>query len=479
MMTQHNKVIQLGTDVALYRRLASQKIKHQDYVKAKKYLDKVLELSPDDFEAKQQLAACYLKLRQPRKAELLYYEAISKGYELETCFYELSQLNIDVNEANKAYLFGLRYAFLSGDEAYREELESMFEVTYMGEQQLEFESELFVTQIIFQYLFGQGRLLEAREFILQQESHVQKHRIVRNLLAMCYLYLNENQAAKEMFEALLEEDASDVHALCHYTLLLYNMNDIKQYAHYVKVLNKIVPINDDQSFKLGIVLSYLKQYEASQQLLLPLHRKGSFQTFQLFHALSFNFYYLGNKAQSEHFWALLENFSKANPGIPPWVMASSENFFSQHIEPLLTSEDTHRRIYGLFLLHQLNGKEVLMTKAVWSILEGLGDYEKLYLSYLLQDLQLRKLHFIHKGMTQLYEQSTTKDESALFLSWINYAESLLDTEIDTENVNAYTAAVSYLYFKTTDQSLLKSELSTMFNISEEMLEKALQDVLSI
>ncbi|ALN75860.1 MULTISPECIES: tetratricopeptide repeat protein [Staphylococcus] len=478
-MTQHRKIIQLGTDVALYERLAHQKMLQQEYAKAKKYLDKVLELSPDNFDAKQQLATCYVKLRQPKKAEAIYYEALSKDDEIETCLYELSQLNIDLNEPNKAYLFGLRYAFLTQDEDYRDELEHMFEVTLMGDAQLELESELFVAQIIFQYLFGQGRLLDAREYILNQETHIKNHRVMRNLLAMCYLYLNENKEAKAMFETLLEEDASDVHALCHYTLLLYNMNETKQYAHYIKVLNKIIPMNDDQSFKLGTVLSYLKQYEASQQLLLPLHRKGSFQTFQLFHALSFNYYYLGQPSQSEHFWKRLQDFAKATPGVPPWIMDTSETYFNEHIAPLLTSDDGHRRLYGLFLLHQLNGKEVLMTKDVWSILEDMGDYEKLYLSYLIQGLQLRKLNFIHKGMQQIYQISETKDETALFLSWINYAESLLETDVDTDNVNAYTAAVSYLYFNTTNQSMLKSKLSEMFGVSEDKLERALAHLLSI
>lgn len=478
-MAQRPKIIQLSDDVALYQRLADQKLRQQDYKKAQKYLDKVLALSPDNFEATHQLATCYVQLRQPKKAEALYYEAVSRGQELETCFYELSQINIDLNEANKAYLFGLRYAYLSEDEDYRDKLETMFEVTYTGEAQLELESELFVTQVIFQYLFGQGRLLEAREFILAQKDTIQKHKVIRNLLAMCYLYLNENQLAKEMFESLLEEDPSDVHALCHYTLLLYNMNDYKKYEHYVKVLNKIVPMNDEQTFKLGIVLSYLKQYEASQQLLLPLHRKGSFQTFQLFHALAFNYYYLGNKAQSEHFWELLENFSKANPGIPPWVMDSSEHHFKRYVEPLLTSDDTHERIYGLFLLHQLNGKEVLLTNDVWAILERLGDYEKLYLSYLVQDLKLHKLDFIHRGMKVLYDCAKTKDESALFLSWINYAESLLEAKVDTENVNPYIGAVTYLYFNMTNTTILKSQLSTLFDITEEMLDKALQQLLSI
>ena len=33
---------------------------------------------------------------------------------------------------------------------------------------------------------------------------------------------------------------------------------MEKYKRYLKILNKVVPMNDDESFKLGIVLSYLK-----------------------------------------------------------------------------------------------------------------------------------------------------------------------------------------------------------------------------
>ena len=63
-------------------------------------------------------------------------------------------------------------------------------------------------------------------------------------------------------------------------LLLYNTKENEQYQKYLKILNKVVPMNDDESFKLGIVLSYLKQYRASQQLLYPLYKKGNFYQFK-------------------------------------------------------------------------------------------------------------------------------------------------------------------------------------------------------
>ena len=43
-----------------------------------------------------------------------------------------------------------------------------------------------------------------------------------------------------------------------------------------------------------------------------------------------------------------------------------------------------------------------MTEDIWSILESMNDYEKLYLTYLVQGLTLNKLDFIHRGMQRLY-----------------------------------------------------------------------------
>ena len=107
----------------------------------------------------------------------------------------------------------MNYVILAEDDDYQEELEEMFEVTYNSEEKIEIECQLFAVQLIFQYLFSQGRLPEARNFILNQNEAIQDHRVVRNLLAMCYLYLNEYDTAKVMFERLLNEDNTDVHAL--------------------------------------------------------------------------------------------------------------------------------------------------------------------------------------------------------------------------------------------------------------------------
>ena len=296
---------------------------------------------------------------------------------------------------------------------------------------------------------------------------------------MCYLYLGEYDSAKVMFEELLKEDNSDVHALCHYTLLLYNKKETEKYQKYLKILNKVVPLNDDETFKLGIVLSYLKQYRASQNLLYPLYKKGKFVSIQMYNALSFNFYYLGNKDESIEMWNKLTQISKVDVGYAPWVIEESKTVFESRVLPLLLDDNNHYRLYGIFLLHQLNGKEILMTEDIWSILESMNDYEKLYLTYLVQGLTLNKLDFIHRGMQRLYNFKKFKYNTSLFTDWINQAEMIIAENVDLVDVDRYVAAFVYLSYRRSSQPLTKRQLMDDFNVSRYKLNKAIEFILSI
>lgn len=479
MARKEQKIIPMTFDENFYRKMADQKYKQRNYRKAAEYYGNVLDLSPEDFDIKLKYADCLNELNLNKKAEKMFYESIINDHNVSESYYQLSQLNIKLNEPNKAFLFGINYVVLSNDDSFREELENMFEVSYIEENKIEMEAQLFAVQLLFQYLFAQGRLQEARTYILKQNDDIQSHRVIRNLLAMCYLYLSEYEIAKELFETLLAEDNSDVHALCHYTLLLYNTNETEKYHKYIKILNKVMPMNEDESFKLGIVLSYLKQYKASQQLLLPLYKKGKFVSVQMFNALSYNYYYLGNKEQSKLFWDKLLQISEVNVGYAPWVLEESKYTFEQKILPLLLDDDSHYRLYGVFLLNQLNGKEILMTEDIWSILESMNDYEKLYLTYLVQGLTLNKLDFIHRGMQRLYNFKQFKYNTSLFTDWINQAEMIIAENVDLVDVDRYVAAFVYLSYRRSSQPFTKRQLMDDFDVSRYKLNKTIEFILSI
>ena len=91
--------------------MAIQKWQQQDYNKAANYYSKVLELSPEDYDIQLHYAQCLTKINLGRKAEQIFYENIVNDFHVADSFYELSQLNIELNEPNKAFLFGINYTF--------------------------------------------------------------------------------------------------------------------------------------------------------------------------------------------------------------------------------------------------------------------------------------------------------------------------------------------------------------------------------
>ena len=475
---QHKNVIPMQRDAAFFKRIAESKMKQKDYHKAAEYYQKALELSPSDFELLVDYTQALKEIGRGSNVAERYYDYIAKGDHLADAFFQLSQLYITLNDPNKAFCFGMNYVLEAEDEDYRSELEEMFEVVYDDLDKLEKESQAFAVQMIFQHLFSQGRLEDARDYVLRQDMKIRAHHSIRNLLAMSYLYLGDYDQARTMLKQLLKENQTDVHALCHYTLLLYNTKD-KAYPNYLQLLSKVVPMNEDETFKLGIVLSYLKKYEASQKLLFPLYKKGKFISIQLFHALSYNYYFLGNKEQSIHFWNKLQEITKSSPGYPPWVISENDNFFQSNILPLLTSEDNHARIYGIFLLNQVKGKELLITEEVWAVLETMDEYEKLYLTYLIKGLKLVKLDFIHRGMLALYEHETLRHYHNLFIAWIDRAEGLIASGYDLEQVEGYVAAFVYLFFRQTEQKVTKKQAAEWFDISTYGLNKAINILLEV
>ncbi|MBU7114585.1 hypothetical protein KR802_11320, partial [Staphylococcus aureus] len=210
-----------------------------------------------------------------------------------------------------------------------------------------------------------------------------------------------------------------------------------------------------------------------------LYKKGKFLSIQMYNALAYNYYYLGEEDESHYYWDKLKQISKVEIGHAPWVIENSKEVFDQHILPLLQSDDSHYRLYGIFLLDQLNGKEIVMTESIWQVLENLNNYEKLYLTYLVQGLTLNKLDFIHRGLLTLYHNELFVSENDVMVAWINQGELIIAEKVDLTDVEPYIGAFIYLYFKNQPRNVTKKQITTWLGITQYKLNKMIEFLLSI
>ncbi|UTH14351.1 tetratricopeptide repeat protein [Macrococcus equipercicus] len=462
----NDKIISLPNNAESYYLLARKKMSQQLFKDAIVYLKKALDHQQSRDYIKD-LAMCYAEIGQVDIGAGYIYECIVTAETFADYFYILSQLYTKAREPNKAFLFGLYYVQLTDDQSYMAELVKTFDVVYKNKAEVEAESALFVTQQIFQYLFSRGRINESIDWISNQPLALQARKEMRNLKAMAYLFMSRYPEAEALLEQLLDEDETDIHALCHYTLLLYNTHQHSKYQHYIQRLNKLHPISEDESFKLGIVLCYLKQYEASQALLLPIYKKKMLKNAQLYHALSFNYYALGDRTASEEMWRQLVRLT-GNDTPSPRDIFEGMRYLEEQVIPLLRSDDSHHRLLGIFLISQLDHKETMISKELWDELEQMRDYEKLYLSYIFHQLELVKLDFIHKGLQALYE---VNQEHELLLAWIDNAEEVIAAKRPL-TVDAYAAATYYAYSKVNGTSASMKHCAELFNTTHYQFTKA-------
>lgn len=478
-MGDNSNVIHVKFDKEFYYHKAMGKMREQAYIDAAQLFGKALELSPDDFVIIPPYAECLVELKEKNKAEILMYDQIAKNNFVTDYYFYLSQMYIKVNEPNKAFLFGLRYVMEEDDQAYFDEMIQMFDVKYDDQTVVEEEAEKFVIQHIFQFLFSQGQLEESIKYLERQRSGIQEDRHIMNLKAMAYLYNSKYEEAEALLQTILDETPSDIYALCHMTLLLFNTNQTKRYDVFLKQLSKLHPINDEEAFKLGVVLSYLGKHKPSNELLVPLLRKSQSTMPQLHHSLSYNFYHLGHREEAKKHWQKFESGVKHHTQLPPWQIDELKEMLNQSILPLLKDEDYRYRLYGIYLLGRMKNRELVMSHEVWEVLEGLPDYERLYITYIFQNLHLNKLGFIDKGFKLIEHSEYSEYGKEIFVSWIEHAEMLIADNESLELVNHYVAASVYIYLKMLNKSTTKKEIKEAFNVTTYRLNKAIDILMSI
>ncbi|MFD2830244.1 tetratricopeptide repeat protein [Corticicoccus populi] len=463
------KVVPFQQSGSFYFNQGLKKVEQNNKKEALKHFKKAFETDNSNLSYLSQYV--YLLADNGRHAEaehILINHFIQHHYDAEF-YYILSQLYIIMNDPNKAFLFGMEYVKHYPEDDYQDELERLFDVAVEDENEVESEAERFVGHHIFQHLFMNARIEEALDFLSAMPVEIQEEREFRNLKAMAYLFLNQFDEAGELLEQLLKENKTDMHALSHMTLLYYHTGEEEKYQRYLKKLEVVQPLDDDDRFKVGLVLSFLRKYDRAYELLMPLYKNQQFVSFQLLHALSHASFYTGKPEESKLFWERMQQFHRVDVQHSPWVKNDAMVEIERLEHQFLDSDDTHERLLGLYKIHRVEPKEAILGHNIWTRIEGMEDYEKLYVTFLFQGLKLVRLGRMHAGLEALTESGYNSDED--LLQWIDTFHDIYERIGDFEDTGALVAANLYLFQK--GRKFTKSGLCREFEVTNYKLNKAI------
>ncbi|OFS62860.1 hypothetical protein [Nosocomiicoccus sp. HMSC09A07] len=464
-----SKIISLRNDGRVYYRQAMKKKHHGSYRDALNLMERALNESKEREYMTEYAYILTLLGEYDRAEQFIMTEFAASNFDT-TYYYELSEMNVLIEDANKGLLFGILYAELHKDDDYYDDLMEMFTVEDYSNDELLKEAKEFVGQYIFQSYFMSGQIETSLDYLDDIDFDLSNKREFRNLRGMALLFLNRFEEAEAILTELLKEDQTDMHALSHLTLLYFYTNRHDLYVKFLRHLEVVEPLDEDDRLKVGLVLNFLKKHKEAYQLLYPLYKKKYMVNFQLLHALSQAAYKIGEVEEAEMFWKEMQLYHPLDEIHSPWQKEQAAETLNKIIDEYLQSDDPHKRILGLFRTSIIRPEDVILGSPVWDLIEQFGNFEKMYTAYIFNNFKFQKFDILHEGLEVLSIDYLDRDD--ILLGWID-AITHIDISELKESGKTYALAFLYVYY---NDGFTVETLSEKYQVYPHKLKKAIEDI---
>ncbi|RKD21803.1 hypothetical protein BEP19_14400 [Ammoniphilus oxalaticus] len=168
-------------------------------------------------------------------------------------------------------------------------------------------------------MMEEGRFQQAEKLLSQLLEDHPDFIAARNNLSLCYYYKGEIEKAHQMIRSVLEQDPCNIHALCNLAILYYQQQELEELSALLKELRKIIPLQYDQAYKLGITLGVLGEHDAAYQLFKKMSAYAWRLDFHLYHYCAVSAFNLGRYQEAKKYWKWVQREDPESPIAPYYL----------------------------------------------------------------------------------------------------------------------------------------------------------------
>ncbi len=462
--------------------------------KAYKYLQRAVDLSPDDPMILLQLAIVELEGQRFEEA----YDLLRHAYQIdpenpEIIFY-MAEVSGCIGMIQDAKRFAEQYLQKEPEGAYADEATEILEFVAFEQddfEELDGSGEDLYRQEQARRCMEKGDFPEAINILEELIEDRPDFWSAYNNLALAYFYVGEAEQAKALLNKVLRENKGNLHALCNLTVIAYYEKNEEELKDLLNVLVKIQPYTWEHRYKLGATLALIGQYDLAFKWLRSMQKRGYIGDAGFYFWLSHAAYFSGHKEISKSAWEQLLELDPDKEGFEPW--REQENVYEldalehdrDYIVEKLESNYTSERIFGLFLLSCTAHKQEIIAHPKWIDVEQYGSFEKLFLAYALGH------HFDMKNKVEasflravsvpeiLLEQygKLTALIAPMFQMWFVLCEQALNSNYRFTNPAAIAGANDFLFRSSRMLKVTKKEIAQQYGVSVATLSKYIDEIL--
>jgi len=453
----------------------------RDFIKAKKYLGRAMQLEPGEPMITCQLAIVSTELGEFENSNRLLHLILEElDPEMAECHYLLANNYAHMGFFKDAYHHSKLYLQLDPDGDFSEDTEDLLELLTLEsedfEDELYQEDDLIIKQEQARELLESGYFPKAIELLKDVVKEYPEYWSAYNNLALAYFYLGKVETAEAILEDVLERNPGNLHALCNKLVFAHYQGQSEGAEQLKESLKKIQPLLSEYQFKLGATFALVGEYELAYLWLKKLYKHGFNGDGPFYYWLSHSAYFTGHENFAKSIWKKVLEISPDKEGSEPWseknVRANGFEDFKGSIFQKLESDYVEERLFALFLTSVSSKKEEIITSKRLFQNQKLTTLEKEYIS-LIRSGKPSVAADAQEIAELFYEnhQPIGTVEAGLYLMWFSVFVEISKANVHLKNKRAWAGAVEYLWHKLRSEKISQQEVAARYGLSSATIGK--------
>jgi thioredoxin-like negative regulator of GroEL len=456
----------------------------RDFTRAKKYLQRALQLEPGEPMIACQLAIVLTEMGEFEQSNRQLHQILEElDEEMLECHYFLANNFAHLGLFKDAYHHANIYKQLEPDGEFISDTDELLELLTMEadfyDDDLYEQDDLMVKQERARELLESGYFPKAIEVLEEVVEDYPEYWSAYNNLALAYFYLGDTEKAYKILKDVLRKNPGNLHAICNQTVFAYYKNQTVPLNKLKATLAKINPINVEHQFKLGATFALIGEYELGFFWLRKLYKKGFDGDGAFYYWLSYTAFYSGHEGFAKSIWKIVLELSPDKDGHEPWnaeypVLGGYEDHTASIFQKL-ESEYIEERLFAIFLIDISTKKTQLLASLETKAMAQLTNLEHDYLLSIKTDLKKSNMltndaHQIGKKLYE-YHRPIGALKAGIYLLWFSVFNESIGSGISFKNHSAWAASVEYTWFKLRGEKVSQAEMAEKYDVSLSTVQK--------
>ena len=305
---KENKIISMPLDANFFFERAIYHLDKNDFSKALKYFWRIVDVEPDNPVHYCNLAGLLSEMGRFKESnELLLYVVEKLDSNLTECYYYLANNYAYLEELELSFKYIHRYLDAEPTGEFADEANEMLsyistEIDDYNYNTDEEERKLFLSHYKAKNLLEEGKYYEAIKRLKQMVENNPDFFAARNNLALAYFYKGNYLKAIEQSGIVLENDDTNIHALCNLAIFYQHVNQEDELRFLLNLLKKIHPFHRKHLYKLATTFALLAEHELAFKNLIKIVSNNEGINPTIFHYLAVAAYNTERYELAKRYW---------------------------------------------------------------------------------------------------------------------------------------------------------------------------------